>query len=85
MLERFQGDGVIDFENPMQRSQLRFHLVEPDALAGGALSAKQSIPMILVGSSLGTAQKDIIIAASPDTLYIFGGTAAVSDAVVSSI
>ena len=57
----------------------------PDALAGGALSAKQSIPMILVGSSLGTAQKDIIIAASPDTLYIFGGTAAVSDAVVSSI
>ena len=57
----------------------------PDALAGGALSARLHIPMILVGGKLGDAQKQILAEAEPERVFIFGGNAAVSEDVVNAI
>lgn len=57
----------------------------PDALAGGALSARLHIPMILVGNTLGDTQKQILAEAGPERVYVFGGNAAVNEDVVNSI
>ena len=52
----------------------------PDALAGGALAAKLGIPLVLATSAPAQPMKDWLHAKNPASLYIFGGTAAVSDA-----
>ncbi len=57
----------------------------PDALAGGAFAAKRHIPMLLVGSSDAEEQQKIINEKKSDTVYVFGGTNAVGDDVISSL
>lgn len=52
----------------------------PDALAGGVLAAKTKSPMLLVGDSLLDYQASYITSRKPSTIYVFGGTSAVSDA-----
>ncbi|MBQ6569737.1 MAG: cell wall-binding repeat-containing protein [Clostridia bacterium] len=57
----------------------------PDALAGGAFAPKMGIPIILTNPN--SASQDAInyiTAKNPSTVYVFGGTGAVSDATVDA-
>ena len=58
----------------------------PDALAGGALAAQLGSPLLLVrSSSIPDATRAELQRVRPDEIYVFGGTAAVSDAVVAQL
>ncbi len=54
----------------------------PDALAGGALAAKQGIPLVLAGSSVSDSMKKWLGTADPERIIAFGGKLAVSDLVM---
>ncbi len=53
----------------------------PDALAGGVFAAINRAPMLLVHTNLSYAQGNFINAADPEKIYIFGGSAAVSNSI----
>jgi len=57
----------------------------PDALAGGVFAAKTKSPLVLVGTSLANEHKSYLNSKDANKVYVFGGTGAVSDNVVSSI
>ena len=54
----------------------------PDALAGGAFAAKQGIPLMLAGNSISSSTKEWLSKADISRIYAFGGTLAISDAVL---
>ncbi|ADY57262.1 cell wall binding repeat 2-containing protein [Syntrophobotulus glycolicus DSM 8271] len=56
----------------------------PDVLAGVALASLKSEPIFLVGSTVNTATLDYIKSKEPQQIIAFGGTGAVSDAVLGS-
>lgn len=53
----------------------------PDALAGGALCAKLKMPVVLVNSKSADSALEYIKGEAPESIVIFGGPNAVSDAV----
>ncbi len=57
----------------------------PDALSGGALAAKYGMPIVLVGKTADSSIAGYISSISPEKIYIFGGTGAVADSVVSDL
>lgn len=57
----------------------------PDALAGGALSAKLHMPLLLLGDSVSSSQCSIVDTVEPDRVYVYGGTSAVSDALIKKL
>jgi len=57
----------------------------PDALAGGALAASKGMPVFLVGANASPALVEKFDQISVNTLYVFGGTNAVSEAVVNTL
>lgn len=56
----------------------------PDALAGGVLAAASASPLLLTGGTLLDYQTDYIAGRKPDTVYVFGGSAVVSDATANA-
>lgn len=57
----------------------------PDALAGGVFAAKMSAPVVLIDEKIDTGSINRFVGSlSPDTAYIFGGTAVISDSLVNS-
>lgn len=57
----------------------------PDALSGGAFAAKNSIPVLLVGGSVPGDLHSFVASLHPDTLYVFGGKAAVPCAIANEL
>ena len=58
----------------------------PDALAGGALAAKRSIPVILVGSGMKSADiKKYVSGKGFTNVYVFGGTSAVPQSYIEAV
>ena len=57
----------------------------PDALAGGVLSAINKAPIVLAGTSLNDLQKSYLSDSSASSVYVLGGTIAVSDEMVGQI
>ena len=59
----------------------------PDALAGGALSAKLKIPMLLLNPTSGasTAEKTYVKGLKSPKIYVYGGTSALTDAKVITL
>ena len=59
----------------------------PDALAGGALSAKLKIPMLLLHPTSGasTAEKTYVKGLKNPKIYVYGGTSALTDAKVITL
>jgi len=56
----------------------------PDALAGGVFAAKEASPVVLVDNSAKLSIiKDYVRTLSPDTAYVFGGTAVLPDALIA--
>jgi len=57
----------------------------PDALAGGALCAKLKIPVVLVSSKNYGSAVSFIKGSDAESLFIFGGTAAISDSLAITL
>ena len=57
----------------------------PDALAGGVFAAQQKAPLFLADNTLKDEQKEYLKAKKADTFYVFGGTGAVADKLVTEI
>lgn len=57
----------------------------PDALAGGVFAAQQKAPLFLADNTLKDEQKEYLKAKKADTFYVFGGTGAVTDKLVTEI
>lgn len=58
----------------------------PDALSGGAAAAHRDSPLLLTNpKSLSAPTRSELVRLSPATVYVLGGTAAVSGSVVSSV
>lgn len=58
----------------------------PDALGGGAAAAHADAPLLLTEPGrLSAAARDELVRLAPSTVYVLGGTAAVSGGVVSSV
>ncbi len=57
----------------------------PDALAGGALCAKLKMPVVLVSAKNYGSAVSFIKSSAADSLFIFGGTAAVSDSLAFTL
>ena len=57
----------------------------PDALAGGVFAAQQKAPLFLADNALTDEQKTYLKTKKADTVYVFGGTGAVPDKLVTEI
>ncbi len=57
----------------------------PDALAGGVFAAQQKAPLFLADNTLKDEQKTYLKGKKADTFYVFGGTGAVPDKLVTEI
>ena len=57
----------------------------PDALAGGVFAAKNSSPLFLASGSLNAEQREYLKARTTITIYVFGGTGAVPNALADKI
>ncbi len=57
----------------------------PDALAGGVFAAANKAPLFLADNTLKDEQKTYLKGKKADTFYVFGGTGAVPDKLVSEI
>jgi putative cell wall-binding protein len=55
----------------------------PDALAGGVFAAQQKAPLFLADNALTDEQKTYLKTKKADTVYVFGGTGAVPDKLVT--
>ncbi len=57
----------------------------PDALAGGVFASRRSIPVVLTGKALPASVKNYAASVDPSTVYVFGGTGAISESVAQQI
>lgn len=57
----------------------------PDALAGGAFAAQRKAPLFLVNNTLKDAQRNYLTQKNAHNFYVFGGTGAVSDELVTEM
>ncbi len=57
----------------------------PDALAGGVFAAQQKTPLFLADNTLKDEQKTYLKGKKSDVFYVFGGTGAVPDKLVTEI
>ena len=65
---------------------LAYGLNYPDALAGLSLAAKMKFPVLLLNpKGVAAAEKTYVKAKVAPYIYVFGGTGALSDAVVQSL
>ena len=57
----------------------------PDALAGGVFAAQQKAPLLLANDTLKDVHKNYLTEKNAHTFYVFGGTGAVPDKLVTEI
>ncbi len=65
---------------PYTKAALATGLNFPDALAGGALAAREGYPVLLVGSDAAAEQvRNYLQALLPETIYLYGGEKVIPD------
>ena len=57
----------------------------PDALSGGVFAAKQASPLLLAAGSLNAEQRAYLKNKKPRTVFVFGGTSAVTNELANKI
>ena len=57
----------------------------PDALAGGAFAAQRKAPLFLVNNTLKDSQRNYLTQKNAHNFYVFGGTGAVTDELVTEM
>ena len=80
--KKYDGEGLFKSKDVAIATGTNY----PDALSGGAFAAQKSIPVILVNDgATNAAVKTFLAGRYADNLYVFGGTAVVSEATVNSL